>query len=84
MFPRYSVWESLLAQNTLVWALVSTLFHSRCFIRVWVKTQCNPRLIQRGYMMIYGDMNNVDIMGKLYIHVHTHIYIYIRTYFYKI
>ena len=30
MFPRYSVWESLLAQNTLVWALVSTYVSLGC------------------------------------------------------
>ena len=48
MFPRYSVWQSLLAQNTLVWALVSTMFHLKCFIRVWVRPSANP-LIQRDY-----------------------------------
>ena len=45
---NYSFWQSLLAQNTLVWALVSTMFHLKCFIRVWVRPSANP-LIQREY-----------------------------------
>ena len=45
---NYSFWQRLLAQNTLVWALVSTMFHLKCFIRVWVRPSANP-LIQREY-----------------------------------